>query len=109
MAALDSAVNAYAGDIAAIGLSTSALLGGEVSGSGYARLVPTFTTSVGGAAIADITTALEFNGPSGTVVTHAVVQYDDGSTRLFPLAASRTFNSDNRLDVVTAAVAAAHG
>lgn len=108
MAALDSAVNAYAADIAAIGLSTSSSVAGEVTGSGYARLVPTFTSSVGGAASAGLTATLEFDGPSGTVVTHAIVQYDDATTRLFALAASRTFNSDNRLDLVTANVTAAH-
>jgi len=109
MAALDSAVNAYAADIALIGLSTTNLVGGEVTGGGYGRLAPTFTTSSGGGAAVDLTATLEFDGPSGTVVTHAIVQYDDASTRVFPLAASKTFNSDNRLDLVTAAVTAAHG
>jgi hypothetical protein len=109
MAALDSAVNAYAADIAFIGLSTSSVVGGEVTGSGYARIAPTFTTSSGGAADADLVATLEFDGPSGTVVTHAIVQYDDASMRVFPLAASKTFNSDNRLDLVTAAVTIEHG
>lgn len=108
MAALDSAVNAYAADIAAIGLSTTSLVGGEVTGSGYARLVPVYATSSGGAAAADLSATLEFDGPSGTVVTHAIVQYDDASTRLFALTASRTFNSDGRLDLDTAEITAAH-
>ena len=109
MAALDSAVNAYAADVAAIGLSTSNVVGGEVTGSGYARLVPTFDTSIGGTAAVDLTATLEFDGPSGTTVTHAIVQYDDSSTRVFPLAASKQFNSDNRLDLVTAAITIEHG
>jgi hypothetical protein len=109
MAALDSAVNAYAADIATIGLSTSSVIGGEVTGGGYARIAPTYTTSSGGAAEADLTATLEFDGPAATVVTHAIFVYDDASTRVVALASPVTFNSDGRVDLTTAAVTAAHG
>jgi hypothetical protein len=109
VAALDSAVNAYAADIALIGLSTSNVVGGEVTGGGYTRLAPTYATSSGGAASAALTAALEFDGPAGTVVTHAIIQYDDASTVVRALAASRTFNSDGRLDLTAATVTAALG
>jgi len=109
VAALDSAVNAYAGDIAAIGLSTTNVVGGEVTGGGYTRLAPTYDTSAGGEAAADLTSPLEFDGPAGTVVTHAIVQYADASTVVRALTASRTFNSDGRLNLTAATVTAALG
>ena len=107
MAALDSAVNAYAADIAAIGLSTSNVVGGEVTGGGYTRLAPTYDTSAGGEASADLSAALEFDGPAGTEVTHAIVQYDDTSTVVRALADPVTFNSDGRINLTAATVTAA--
>lgn len=107
MAALDSAVNAYAADIAAIGLSKSNVVGGEVTGGGYTRLAPAYGTSSAGAASADLTATLEFDGPANDgPVTHAIVQFDDGSTVVRPLAASVSFNSDGRLDLTSAEVTA---
>jgi hypothetical protein len=110
MAALDSAVNAYTADIAAIGLSKSSVVGGEVTGGGYARLAPTYATSTGGAASAAFTASLEFDGPANDgPVTHAIVQFDDGSTVVRALAVARSFNSDGRLDLTAATVTAALG
>jgi hypothetical protein len=110
MAALDSAVNAYAGEIAAIGLSKSSSAAGEVTGGGYERLTPTYTTSTGGAASADLTGALEFDGPANDgPITHAIIEYDDATTRVVALTESVSFNSDGRLNLTSAEVTGSHG
>lgn len=110
MAALDSAVNAYAADIALIGLSKSSTTAGEVTGGGYTRLAPTYSTSSGGAASANLTGTLQFSGPANDgPITHIIVQFDDGSTVVRPVSAPASLNSDGRIDVTSAQVTAALG
>ena len=107
MATLDDAIDAITADITTIGLSTSSVVGGEVTGGGYTALAPTYAAATSSAA--DITAALEFDGPAGTVATHLIFRTAAGVLRVQALDASRTFNSDGRLDVTSAEVTAAFG
>ena len=107
MATLDDAIDAVTADITTIGLSTSSVAGGEVTGGGYTPLAPTYAAATSSAA--DITAPLAFNGPAGTVATHLIFRTAAGVLRVQALTASRTFNSDGRLDVTSAEVTAAFG
>lgn len=110
MAALDSAVNAYKAEISKIGLSKSNVVGGEVTGGGYARQTVSYSTSSGGAASADLSATLHFTGtPNDGPVTHLIFEFVDASTVVRPVAASASFNSDGLLDVTSAEVTAALG
>lgn len=76
----------------------------EVSGSGYARLSPSFSASSDGET--DLTATLEYDGPSGQEV-HSIGLRDSSGDLLIPLVdlnAPRTFNSDNRLNVTSIAI-----
>jgi hypothetical protein len=107
VATLDDAVTAITADITTIGLSMSSVVGGEVTGGGYAPLAPTYAAATSSAA--DITAPLAFSGPAGTVVTHLIFRTAAGVLRVRALDAPRTFNSDGRLNVTSAQVTIAFG
>lgn len=100
-------INNLASRITTLGLSTTNTAGGEVSGGGYAALAPTYDAAASDAA--DLTAPLEFDGPNGTVVTHVIYRVAAGVLAVRPLAAPRTFNSDGRLDLVSAEITATLG
>lgn len=91
-----------AGEIDVIGLGTDAST--EVTGGAYARLAPTYGAAAAG--VADLTADLEFDGPAnGGPVTH-LRWYRTGGAFWFTAAVdvARSFNSDGRLDVSSAAI-----
>lgn len=100
-------INNLAARVTTLGLSTTNTVGGEVSGNGYTPLAPAYGPAASDAA--DITAPLEFDGPVGTVATHLIYRVAAGVLAVRPLAAPRTFNSDGRLDVVSAEITATLG
>lgn len=98
-------INNLAARITTLGLSTTNGVGGEVSGGGYVALAPNYAAAAQDAA--DLTAPLEFDGPPGTTVTHVIYRVAAGVLAVRPLAASRTFNSDGRLDLISAEITAA--
>lgn len=105
MAFADDVVNGLTAQIVSIGLSTSSSAAGEVSGGGYAVKTPTYASSSGGTA--DITSALQFNGPANSgPVTHLIYRKASGVWVIDPVTTPLYFNSDGRLDVTSAPVSA---
>ena len=100
-------INNLAARITTLGLSTTNTVGGEVTGGGYAPLAPTYGAAASDAA--DLAAVLEYDGPAGTIVTHLIYRVAAGVLSVRPLAAPRTFNSDGRLDVISAEITAALG
>jgi len=75
----------------------------EVSGGGYARRAPAYSTAASGSA--DLSTTLEYNGPAnGGPVTF--IGFWKGSTfwQGRAVGTSRSFNSDGRLNLSSAPV-----
>lgn len=104
MALVDDVALATAGSITALGLGTDGLT--EVPASnGYVRLTPVYEASTADGTV-DITNGpLQFNGPAGTNVTHLI--FVAGTEDLYrALASPLTINSDGRVDITSAEVAA---
>jgi hypothetical protein len=105
MAFLEDVVGEIVTDISHIGLGTSATI--EVTGGGYTHLVPTYGAPASGAA--DITSALEFDGPAAATVTHVFFKKAGTLWLARPVDAAKAFNADGRLDLTSAEITAALG
>lgn len=106
MAFHDDVVDSVTADITHIGLLTSSDPGDEITGDGYTRLAPTYAAASSGEA--DITATLEFDGPANEgPVTHLLFVRDNADDVVRPAASPQSFNSDGRLDLVSAPVTSA--
>lgn len=105
MTIYDDAADLIAAEVATISLHLANDT--EVSGSGYTRLAPTYAAASDG--VADLSAALEFNGPSGTTPTQYGLRDSNGNLwgDLIPITSPQPFNSDNRLDLVSAPITVA--
>lgn len=102
MAFAEDVADLIKAQVSHIGLGTSATV--EVTGgtpTAYAHKVPTYGASAAGST--NITSTLQFDGPSGTVVTH--VFYKKAGVLWKAVAVTnQAFNSSGRLDVTSASI-----
>lgn len=105
---LDDTADWITGEVTAMSLHTADpgdAGADEVSGGGYARLVPTWTAASGGTATLSAT--LEFSGPAGTQVTHLGLHNASGFWEGVALDSPITFNLDGRVDISAGTVSVA--
>lgn len=104
MAFQEDVVDWITSEITHIGLSSNGTT--EISGDGYATIVPVYAAAAAGTA--DITNGpLEFSGTASLTITHLIFKRTAELWVIRPVAVAKAFDSEGRLNVSSAPVTSA--
>jgi len=104
MAFVDDVIDLITAEVTHIGLSEDGET--EYSGGSYEALVPSYAAAVSGEA--DLVESLEFEGVANDgPITHFILKRDAEEWKFVQVGEPKSFNSDGRLDLTSAAITAA--